>query len=329
MRALALLLLSFLYSLVGFAENSSGVVRSVGISPDGKVVAVAFHSGRHSFIYEIDVTSGNATRLTNQTSGVESSPSFSPDGRRIVFTYWPEGSSNSETVLANTDGSGIRHWSPSNTNDFSPVLSSDGRTIVFGRSGFYGSYSPIAQPHFHAWRFYASDLDGTNVRQLTDENFYSASPLSVSPDGKRLVVVTEGLETPQQIAIYALDHSGKPVLTLRPSIPNGADSKNPILDFPNYMPDGKSILFMAASNGKRPWSGFDYDVYRVNLETGTLERLTRGNGFATDLRVSADGKTAVFLKWRCDWQGTPKRSSLYLLDVPTRKLTQLKVAGLN
>jgi Tol biopolymer transport system component len=92
------------------------------------------------------------------------------------------------------------------------------------------------------------------------------------------------------------------------------------------MPDGKSILFMAASNGKH---GYDYDVYRVDLRTGSLERLTNGNGYATDLKVSADGNTAVFLKWHSDWRSTPDKSELYLLDVQTYKLTPLRITGLD
>jgi Tol biopolymer transport system component len=171
-------------------------------------------------------------------------------------------------------------------------------------------------------------LDGTNVRQLTDESFYAATAPSVSPDGKNMAVMTEGVDTPQQIAIYSLDHPGKPSLSLRTHVPREADRKEPIVDYPNYMPDGKSILFMAASNGKL-WKGFDYDVYRVDIRTGTLEQLTKGNGYSSDLKVSADGKTAVFLKWRLNWRGTTGKSEVYLLDVQSRKLTAIKVNGLN
>ena len=83
---------------------------------------------------------------------------------------------------------------------------------------------------------------------------------------------------------------------------------------------------MAGSNGKH---GYDYDIYRVDLGTGALERLTNGNGYATDLKVSADGNTAVFLKWHSDWHGTPDKSELYLLDVQTHKLTPLRITGLD
>ena len=142
-----------------------------------------------------------------------------------------------------------------------------------------------------------------------------------------MVVVTEDLETPQKIAVYSLDHPGKPFLTLRPHVPKEPNHE-PDLDYPNYMPNGKVILFMAASTGKL-WRGYDYDVYRVDIETGAMERLTKGNGFATDLKVSADGKTAVFLKWRSDWRGTPVKNEIFLLDVQIHRLTPLKLIGLN
>jgi Tol biopolymer transport system component len=145
----------FLLLPMDWSGTSFGQMRSVSLSPDGKIVAV-----------EISVDTGNATRLTTAKAGYESSPAFSADGKRVAFTYWPEGGSHAGIVLVNIDGSGIQQWSPTEVTAFSPVLSADNKTIVFGRAGYYGSYSPIAQPHLHAWRFYASDLDGSNVRQL-------------------------------------------------------------------------------------------------------------------------------------------------------------------
>jgi len=304
-------------------------MRGLAISPDGKLLAVDFRKDNTSFIYKVAVDTGRATRLTDTKAGQETSPAFSADGKRIAFTFWPAGGSHSQIILANVDGSVVKQWSPSGVTSFYPVLSPDNKTIVFARSGFSGSYSPVAQPHLHEWRFYASNLDGTNLRELTSETFYAATAPSVSSDGKSMAVMTIGIDTPQQIAIYSLDHpAGKPLFVIRPHVPKEADHKEPIVDYPNYMPDGKGILFMAASNGKL-WRGFDYDVYRVDIATGALKQLTKGNGYATDLKVSADGRTAVFLKWHSDWQGTPVKSELYLLDVQSRKLTSIKVTGLN
>jgi Tol biopolymer transport system component len=318
----ASLLLLFLVAPIACAGTPAGQIDSVSVSPDGKTLAVAYEKGHTIFIYKVAVDSGIATRLTNATTGEETSPSFSPDGKRIAYTYWPGAGARSRIVIVNVDGSNPREWSPSGVADLSPVLSPDNKTIVFSRSEFFGSYSPIAQPHPHAWSFYASDLDGTNIREITNEGFYMASHASISPDGKSMVIVAEGLETNEHIAIYSLTDPGPPTRTLQPHVPKEVDHKNPIFACPNYLPDGR-ILFMAADRR------VDYDVYRLNPETGAIEKLTNRNGYATELKVSADGKTAAFLKWRKNWLGEVVDPQIYLLDLQSHNLTPLKVSGLN
>jgi len=157
-------------------------MESVAVSPDGRLLAIDFGDDSTSFVYKIDVESGNATRLTDTKVGRESSPAFSPDGKRISYSYSRGKGQPSSVVTENVDGSNLHSWSPSGGNDYWPVFSLDGKTIIFARSAYYGNYSPIAQPHPHGWDLYAGDSDGENVRQLTHEEFYMASPLSVSPD---------------------------------------------------------------------------------------------------------------------------------------------------
>jgi Tol biopolymer transport system component len=313
-----------LLALTVWGETSPGRMESVSVSSDGKTIAVDFIKGKTSHIFLIALATGNATRLINDNMGEESDLSFSPDGKHIAYTYFPPNGDRSQIMVGNVDGSDLHTWLPSteNVRDFSPVFSPDNKTLVFARSRFYGNYSPIAQPHSHAWDFYAADLDGTNIRQLTNESFYNASRISVSPDGKSIVVMREDLDTPQKIAVYSLEHGDKPARVLRPRVPG----HERIYNWPNFMPDGKSILFLAATEG---WRFYDYDVYRLDLKTGAVERLTKKNGYATDLRVFADGKTAAFLKWRSDRHATPVESFLYLLDLQSRDVTPIKVNGLN
>jgi Tol biopolymer transport system component len=323
----ASLFLLLLHSLAAFSAAASGQISSVGISPDGKFIAVTYENGHTSFIYKIDADTGGAARLTDAKTGVESSPSFSPDGKRIAFSYSPGNGEHSRIIIGNLDGSDLHPWSPSEASDFRPLFSPDNKTIIFARSGYYGSYSPIAQPYRHDWNFLAAGLDGANPRQLTNEHFYMVSDASVSPDGKSLVFVSSE-DHGDVIEVRSVEDPAKPMQILRPRFPK-EPSLGQLFNCPNYMPDGKSILFLAASNGKSPWSGYDYDVYQMDIATGAVERLTTGDGYATDLKVSADGKIAVFLKWRSDWHGTPNKSELYLLDLQTRKLTPFKITGLN
>jgi Tol biopolymer transport system component len=310
-----------LLAQVSYGGKASWQIESVAISPDGKLIAIDARRESTSFIYKVSVDSGIANRLTNAKEGEESSPAFAPDGKLIAYSFSPGSVERSQIIIVNVDGSDPRRWSPSGVADLSPVFSPDDKTIVFSRAKFYGSYSPIAQPHPHDWYFYASDLDGTNVRQLTTESFYMVSPASVSSDGKNMVVVTEGAETSPQIAIYSIAHSGPPVHVFRPHVPNEIDHKNPIFAYPNFLPNG-SILFMAAD--KR----MSYDVYRLNPGTGEIEKLTNENGYATGLQVSADGNTAVFLKWRLNWLGDVKGCEVRLLDMRSRTMRSLTITGL-
>ena len=79
-------LLVMLSSTMGCNRPPSARMESVAISPDGNLLAIAFGDDNTSFIYRIDVDSGNATRLTETKAGRESSPAFSPDGKRISYS---------------------------------------------------------------------------------------------------------------------------------------------------------------------------------------------------------------------------------------------------
>jgi len=144
-------LLVIIFSTMGCNRAPSSRMESVAISPDAKLLAIDLGDDNTSFIYKIDVDSGSATRLTDAKAGRESSPAFSPDGKRISYSYSPGKGQPSSVVIQNVDGSNLHLWPPSGGNDYWPVFSLDGKTAIFARSAYYGNYSPIAQPHPHSW----------------------------------------------------------------------------------------------------------------------------------------------------------------------------------
>jgi TolB protein len=317
----AALAFSFLLLSSAAARKLHHRVEALAISPDGKVIALSYLSGDTTFIYTVALDTGNAVRLTSANAGKELSPAFSPDGKRVAYAYFAGKGTNSRIIIVNADGSEPHSWSTPEASDFGPLFSSDNKTIVFSRSGFFGSYSPIAQPHSHDWSFYAANLDGTNVRQITNESFYNVSAPSLSPDGKKMVMMAEGLETSQHLKIYSITDPGQALQSLQPHVPNEVSHKDPIFSCPNFLPDG-NILFMAADRA------VSYDVYRLNPDSGAIEKLTNRNRYATDLKVSLDGKTAVFLKWEWKWQDVTDDSVLYVLDVESHRLTPIVITGL-
>jgi Tol biopolymer transport system component len=311
------LLVLFLIPPVTCGERSPGQMLGLSVSPDGKFIATTYVKGNSWRIYKIDMGTGNATRLTDATAGEESSPVFSPDGKLIAYSYLSE-KDHQRIVIMNADGSSPRTLPGSGSANLDATFAPSGGTVYFRRAE--------SCPHEHRWDIFSMETDGSKLTQLTHEGFYSIYDPSPSPDGKSMVVVTEGWDAPQQqIAIYSLDHPEKPQQILRPHLP-GKPAPKQVFASPSYMPDGKSILFIAATRGKRE---NDYDAYRLNLETGTVERLTQGNGYAGALTLLPDGKTAVFLKWREDRHGTIVGTDVYLLDLQTHKLAPFKVSGLN
>ncbi len=310
------LLLLPIYLPSAYAGNPRGEIHGIAVSPDAKTMAVAYMKGNSGFIYKIDMETGIASRLTEAKTGKESCPAFSADGKLFAYSYVSD-RTNQRVIVMDVDGSNSRSLPGSGTANLYPTFSPDGKTVYFGRSQ--------PPPGDHLWDIFSVGADGSDVRQVTYEGFVQISQPSIASDGKRLLVSTLGLYAPQRMEIYLLDHPEKPSKVLSPTIPHQA-TPGPIFAYPNFMPDGRSIIFLAASNRL---VNYDYDVYRLDLASGVIERLTKGIGYASDLKVFADGKTAVVLKWRSDWQGTAVKSDFYLLDLQSHKLTPFKVTGLN
>lgn len=307
-----------LVTVFGYITISNAQISEVSVCPDGKSIVVTYQKNHSSFIFEIDMATGKATRLTSATLGEELSPAFSTDGKLIVYSYYVPKKISQRIIVMNRDNSNQHSLAESaGSANLYATFALDGKTIYFVRSE--------PPPLGHAWDIYSVDIDGKNVQRLTHKLFYQVSKPSLSPDGKNMAIVTVDANAHWQLEIYALEHPENPIHSLQPHVPKEV-SQGPLIDYPNYLPDGRSIIFMAASNGKH---GFDYDIYSLTLDTGKLEKLTNGIGYAASLSVFPDGKAAIFTKWRKNWLGTPVSNELYLLDLQTHKFTPFKVTGLN
>ena len=167
------------------------------VSPDGK--RIIFNSARSTpdlkaewskqwiELYMMDISGNNVTRLTTFKT-ISTFPSISPDGRYIVYRKvidslafnWDlttnKSNRNSEIFVMAIDGKKDVNVSNSAAYDGWPMWSADNRSIVFSsnRSG------PA-----RVGQLYVSDVDGTNLRQLTSGPGGFVQP-SWSADNKRI-----------------------------------------------------------------------------------------------------------------------------------------------
>ncbi|HZK15900.1 MAG TPA: hypothetical protein VFC52_04870 [Solirubrobacterales bacterium] len=103
----------------------------------------------------------------------DSEPSYSPDGRRIVF--FSVGGEGPGIYVVDGDGSGRRKVIDDGAD---PSFFPSGRSIVFSRSD--GGDSQI----------WSVRLDGTGLRQLTHGPYDDHDPV-VSPNGRRIAFVSD------------------------------------------------------------------------------------------------------------------------------------------
>lgn len=132
-------------------------------SPDGRKIVYTSHAATDdpvnsasAEVYVIDADgTGSPTRLTNNTEE-ERAPSWSPDGKRIVFSC-RRGGPDFELCVMNANGTGQLQLTDNNVPDLTASWSPDGKRIVFHRRvGGRGQF-----------QLFSVNPDGTGEVQLT------------------------------------------------------------------------------------------------------------------------------------------------------------------
>ena len=115
------------------------MLRWVNVSPNGK--QVAFQAlGK---VYVRDLPDGDPQRLTNRSGEFEFCPSWSRNGKSIVYTTWNDRALGSIRIVSVDDPQSTRKITVRPGHYVNPVLSPDGRTIVFEKSGGGRLRSPL------------------------------------------------------------------------------------------------------------------------------------------------------------------------------------------
>lgn len=133
------------------------------LSPDGKRLAASIDR-LHPDVWVLDLERNALTRLT--FDGGNLYPTWTPDGRRIVFRTRSQGAANLSWIAA--DGSGRREQLLSSGASQSPgSWSPDGRSFAFM------AYGPASLVDIHL-----VSTDSKEVREFLKTRFYETEPLS-------------------------------------------------------------------------------------------------------------------------------------------------------
>jgi TolB protein len=225
--------------------------RSIAISPawspEGSLLLfTSYRGGKGPQVYVMSAE-GAKPFLVSGRPGLNTSASYSPDGREIVCTLSQDG--NSEIYRLDARGGGPRRLTSNRAIDTSPCWSPTGQEIAFtsDRGG-----SP---------QVYVMDREGGNVRRLTYEVTHTDSP-SWSPKGDRIAFVSR---TAAGFDIYVCRSDG----TGARLIVGGRSNENP-----RWSPDGRHLVFASNRDGA-------YRLYVTDLDERPPRKLDTGNQAAT------------------------------------------------
>jgi len=207
-------------------------------------------------------------------AGIEDSPSFSPDGSQVVFSWRPDDSRNSEICVKMLREEKQHCLTSDPRPDFAPSWSPDGRWIAFMRA-----LTPEV-----SGLFVASPLGGQE-RQLVEmsrrhglENFGKSA---WTPDSAHLIFTAPGEESPQpRLWLLSVDTLERKQLTI-------PDEKSAGDRSPAISRDGRRLVFVR--EGEIFGDLWIQELASDYSSEGSPRRLTFDNLFLLDPVWTPDG----------------------------------------
>ncbi|MBM3877831.1 MAG: M28 family peptidase [Verrucomicrobia bacterium] len=191
---------------------------------------------------------GSKIRRLTTSPGYDAEGSYSPDGKRIVFSSlrdaYPTNKLSTadlkklevdpsyfgEIYIMNADGSGQRRLTQTPGYDGGPFFSPDGRRIIWRRFDEKGETADV----------FTMNTDGSDVRRLTDFKAMSWAP--IFHPASRYVIYTANKHGFANFELFIVDPLGErePV---RVTFTDGFDG------LPVFSPDGKKLCWTASRTG--------------------------------------------------------------------------------
>lgn len=295
-------------------DGSMIAYQSTGIGDD--LGAIASGALLPATIWVIPSLGGEARRITEvgNPEGGHGSPSWSPDGKRIVFaSYDPEKTEVWMVTLGGQPRKLIRGFDPIFAPDGKHVyFASFGQSLNFGLSKIAVSDTgdPLGDPvqlvpavtgrfkhpsisadgkkivygtvavNSNIWSVPLSpktgDVAGPPVALTRDTSYRNSSPM-VSPDGARIAYHVIRVGTHSDVYTMDIDGTNATQLTTNPD----RDER------PSWYPDGDQLAFLSRREGKD-------SIWSLSLKSGRERKLFALDQDITFARISPDAKHFVF-----------------------------------
>ncbi len=237
-------------------------------SPDGKVIACAAGTntgGRHMYVAEIRVDSGQEKPISGQKWASVGRVSWMRDGRGLITNAVEQGSTLAQLWYVPYP-SGAPRRVTNDLNDYRDLnLTDDSRALA----------TVQFEAHVNVWLINPGNPGG--ARQITDGvgQYNGVRGLTWAPDGQ-LVYVSRASGSQD---IRMMDQNGQNQRQL-----TTPETRAEI--YPAVSPDGRYIVFVSTRTNNS-------NIYRLDLATGDQKQLTSGKSEEYPV-VSADSRWVIY-----------------------------------
>jgi Tol biopolymer transport system component len=242
-------------------------------SPDGRRIAFEIDYADHCSVALMNADGSDLVQLTDLPDVCDGQPSFTPDGRRIMFSRYDAAIDVAAIWSMNVRGADQHVITAA--GDQNPAVSPDGTRVSFIRETDIGGSLLLA------------NVDGSAVRELLPEDFAIAVKHDWAPDGQHLLIAPHGLRPDPE-------HHPSNIATIRP---DGSD-----LHYLTHNTDPAVHLLAGtySPNGK-------YIVFRMEQDRGDSAALMEMRSDGSHVKQIRGGFSASGFKPRfIDWGPAPK-----------------------
>ncbi len=272
-------------------------------------------------------------------------PSYSPDGKKILFIYAKDVSDVWEIYSADSDGKNVVQLTDFNEARIKkgPLFSPDGKTIIFHADIDAGA------------QLFSMDPNGNHLTQLTDLPGYNVEPYwsydgteiifnHIPPDGnvKIYVMNSDGTKVRQLVKSGKNDWyprfltSTEVLFTSDEDADNDHDiftaqindeKRNKLIDlpginwFPELSPDGSKILFHSNHDDPELSDSGDYNIYKFDLKSKAVTPIIRLEGQELHAKWHPTKNKIIFERHTISGESL----GLFIFDFDTNKIERLNL----
>ncbi len=269
----------------------------------------------------------NMKMLTN--GGENAEAYFSYDVTKLIFQSTRDGYKCDQIYIMNIDGSDVHMVNNGKGRTTCSYFFPDDKRILYSSTFMIADTCP-PKPDYskgYVWALYdytifASDVDGSNLKQLTNEKCYNAET-TISPKGDKMIFTST---RDGDIELYSMNLGGSNVkrLTFEPGYDGGA----------YYSYDGSMIVFRA-SHPKTEQELKEYrdllaehmvrpttlEIYVMNADGSNIRQVTNNGKANFGPYFFPDGKRIIFASNMDDPKG--RNFDLYSINIDGAGLEKL------